>query len=63
MRGVEKHRMRAEFADDYNVRIARSVARVGIRRVTQNVDEMPGNLPICCFADRTYYWLFRMLGV
>ena len=52
MHGVEKHRMRAEFAADYDVRIS---WRVEIRRVALNVDEMTGNLPVCCFADRTYY--------
>ena len=51
---AEKHRMPAEFADDYNVRIGRRVARIGIRRVTRNLDEMPGNLPICCTVDCGY---------
>jgi len=64
LHGVEKHRMRAEFADDYDVRISRRVACIGIWRVRRNVDEMPGSLPVCCFADRTYYRIiiFPMLA-
>jgi hypothetical protein len=47
--------MRAEFADDYDVRISPLVACIGICCVRRNVDEMPGGLPVFCFADRTYY--------
>jgi hypothetical protein len=58
--GVEKHRMRAEFAGDYDVRIRRRVACIDIR-LALNVDDMPGNLPVSCFANRTYYRIFPML--
>jgi len=58
LHGVEKHRMRAEIARDYDVRISRRVARIGICRLALNVDEMPGNLPIRCFTDGTYHRIF-----
>ena len=60
LHGVEKQRMRAEFAADYDVRMSRRIAYVC--RVRLNVDEMPGNLPATCFADRTNDRVFRMLG-
>jgi hypothetical protein len=62
LHGVEKHRMRVEFAGDYDVRISRRVACIGFCSVPLNVGEMPGNPPACCFADRACYRIFRMLA-
>jgi len=42
-----------ECAQNLQVTMSPRVACIGICRVALNVDEISGNLPVCCFTDRT----------